>query len=444
MKDGRKILFIIDSYQQYQTYIQTQSLKEIRDDAVFIVNPKLANMDFGVFGDRIFSYSYPERKDILHRHIFNININRRRHKRFWIRSIWFKPHQKRIYWFLSLPIVHHLVKFIFLQFTKDKNLTRLVKKINPDIVVIPSHAFEGMPVELIRIAKKIKTPSFMVIDNWDTLANRTLFTIKPDYLGVWSEQQIDHAILSNNMFPGRMFILGAPKFSVYMKPETALQPSPYPFKYVLYVGMSDLFDELGALRKLDEAIERQKLDIKIVYRPNISQHTRKCPDVFFEYDFRHVILDTPARSYYKKMASWDISQDGFNPIYYPDFSYYPKLLSNMEFMICAHSTMILEALLFNKKIYLLAYDDGFHRFGPHWAFENAGHLFGIERLKNVRMVRKKEDLGKIFTSGDELKIHEPIEPLDIDYFISKEATANYAVNFKKAVNDIMDIYSSKR
>lgn len=436
---NNKILFVISTYQQYQTYIQTQALKEIRDNAVFVVNPKLAGMDFGVFNDRIFTYYYPDSKDILHRHIFNIYITRKG----WRRGEWFRRRQKRVYGILSLPIVHKIVKLLFLFFARDKNLTKLVKKINPAIIVLPSHAFEGMTFELIRIAKEMSIPSFMVVDNWDTLAERTLFTRKPDCLGVWSRQQAEQAVRANDMAKDSIFILGAPKFAGYMKPETKHQPSPYPFKYILYVGMSDLFDELGALKKLDETIEKQKPDVKVVYRPNITQHTRKCPDVFFEYDFKHIVLDTPAKLYYKKSASWDISQDGFNPIYFPDFAYYPKLLSNMEFMICAHSTMILEAALFNKKTYLLAYNDGFHRLGPHWAFENMGHLFGVERLGNVRMIRNKDDIEKIFSPNDELKTKEQAEPLDIDYFISKEATANYASNLKGVIDMILARHQSK-
>ncbi len=108
-------------------------------------------------------------------------------------------------------------------------------------------------------------------------------------------------------------------------------------------------------------------------------------------------------------------------------------------MISAQTTMILEAALLGKRNYILAYDDGIHRFNPKFIFENSPSLFGIaERLENVRMVRKIEDLEKIFAPGDQLK--RDIELLDIDYFVSKEATANYASNLKKAVDKIMTQY----
>ncbi len=435
--ENKKILFVVSSYHQYQTYIKTEALKEIKDQAIFLVNQKLTGLDFGVSKDRIIPYSYPDRKDILHRHVFNINSWRKKkqHPVFLLRLAFLRPRQEHIYRILSLPILNNIVKFIFLKRAQDNNLAQLIKRVNPDILVLPSHAFEGITFELIRIAKKIKTPSLMIVDNWDTLATKTIFTIKPEYLGVWGQQHVEQAVYVRDMPKERVFILGTPKFISYMKPEARHQTSPYPFPYVLYAGMSDLFNELGALRRIDDIIEKRKINLKIVYRPNVTQHTRNCPDVFFEYDFKHVILDAPARLYYKKSATWDITRDGFNPAYYPDCSYYPKLLSNMEFMICAHSTMILEAALFDKKMYLLAFDDGIHRLGPRWYYENCYHLFGVERLKDARMVRAAEDTDKIFTPGDQLK--EQVKPLDIDYFVAKEATANYPANLKKVVDTIL-------
>jgi len=443
-KDG-KILFVIDTYWQYANYIRTQSLKDIKDRAYFIVNPALSDMDFGVSGERIFPYSYPGNKDTLHRHIFNLNTWRLRKRAvvFWIRSLLFKPRQRFAYRLLALPLIFQITKFVYLKRAEDRNLFELVKKIDPSIILIPSHAFEGSTFELIRIARKINIPSFMIIDNWDTLANKTIFTLKPDYLGVWSQQHVEHATSVKDMQKDRIIILGAPNFMKYTKLENEHQhqPSPYPFRYALYIGMADVFDELGALKMMDEIIDKKKMDIKIVYRPHVTQHKRKCPDVFFEYDFKHVVLDTPAKRYYKRSASWDISADGFNPIYYPDSAYFLPLLSNMEFMICAQTTMILEAAFMGKKNYILAYDDGLHRFNPKFIFDNCKSLFGVvEGLENVRMVRRMEDLERIFTSGDQLK--QPVNLIDVDYFVSKEATVRYSSNLNKAVDKIISEHSN--
>ncbi len=446
-KKNDRILFVINSYQQYKNYIQTQALDEIKDRIVFLVHPKVVEMklDFGAFQDRVISYAYPDRKNTLHRHVFNLNsyINRTRHNVFLIRTLWLSKRQRRIYGFLSLPLVKDIFKLIALTLSKDPVLSELVKKIDPALMLLPSHAFDGMTFELIRIAKKMNIPSFMVVENWDTLSTKTIFTFDPDYLGVWSKQQIEHAINIRNFPEEKIFTLGTPKYTHYLKSLSEPQSSPYPFKYALFSGMSDLFDEISALKKLDEIIEQKGIDLKIVYRPTATQHTRKCPDVFFEYDFKHCILDLPARTYYKKSATWDMTDSAFKVSFYPDPNYFPKLLSNMEFMICAHSTMILEASLFDKKMYLLSYEDGVHNFGSsHWGYETQKHLVGVERLPNARMVRHMEDLEKIFSSDEQLK--ENKDPLTIDYFIARPETANYAHNLKLTIDKVTGLFNQNK
>ena len=116
-KENYKILFVISTYWQYENYIKTQALENIKDRVNFLVYPKLADLDFGVPADRIFFYSYPEKKDILHRHIFNINSWRLRKRDivFWLRSLLFKPNQRRAYRILALPVIYNIVKFLFLR-----------------------------------------------------------------------------------------------------------------------------------------------------------------------------------------------------------------------------------------------------------------------------------------------------------------------------------------
>lgn len=433
-KTRKKILFVVHDYHHYQAYVQSAALNEIRDRILFLVDAKLKNFNYGVPADRVHAYSFPDRKDILHRHIFNINtwIHRNRNIGFYIRTLLFTPRQKRIYRILALPLVNKIAKFIFLQRAQDKELFNLVRDINPDLIVLPSHAFEGMTFEMIRIARQLNIPSFMMVDNWDTLVWKTTFTFKPDHLGVWSKQQIDHAVEVRGMSRNRISILGAPRFMNYLKP-TQRFPSLYPFRYILYVGVFDEFNELGALKKIDEAIEKYKVPFKVVFRPTATQFPRKCPDIFFEYDFKHIILDTNARTYYKKGTTWDFSKDTFNPRQFPDPNYNLSLLQNAEFVICPQSTMLLEATLLGKRVYLIAYNDGIHRFNPEWVFKHAGHLHGLDGLENVRMVRSEGDIEKIFLSGDKLK-ESVREHYDIDWFIAKDATMHYPQNLKNVID----------
>ena len=435
-----KILFVVSTLQHYCNFIKTGALKEIQDRVIFLIHPKLAKMDFGVPSDRIFFYSYSGKKDIFHRHVFNINSYLNRHKSsvFAFRLLRLKPRQLRIYRILAFPVLGSIVKSIFLKRAEDKSLFKLVQKINPALIIVPSHAFEGMTFELIKIAKKIKAQSFLLAEQWDTLPCKTVFTFKPDYVGVWSQQGVEHAVNIRDMAPERVFILGVPRFTDYLKPEARHLPSPYPFKYILYAGVSIQYNELAALHKIDELIEKLGLDLKVVFRPAKAQRIQVCPDVFFEYDFKHVILDTPTRSYYKKGVGGDVIKDGFSSVFAFDQNHIARLLANMEFMVSPFTTMVLEASLFDKKVFTLVYDDGFHAsFSLKYLFKTLLHSKGIDGLKNMRMVHSFDDLEKIFSEGDQLK-QSDVKLLDIDYFVSKEATANYPANLRKVVETILE------
>lgn len=440
MRD-KKILFVVSTILHYRNYLKTKALEEIKDRLYFLVNPGLANLDFGVPADRIFSYSFPGHKEMYYRHAYNINRWKKRKKSFNVESYFsmIKPRRLLIYKILSLPVLSTIFKFYFIERGKDKKLLEIIQKIGPSLVLIPSNFYDGMAFELIRICKKINVPSFALVDNWDNICGKTIFIIKPDYIGVWSQQCEKHALNIAEMPKDRIFVLGTPKFIDYFKPENKHLSSPYPFKYILYAGTSFHYNEIGALKKIDELIEKNNLDIKVVFRPAQRQQKRDCPDIFFEYNFKHTILDIPARAYYKREAGVRVG-GGFNPIYAPDLGYYPRILSNMEFMICPLSTMIIEGSLFDKKVYILAYDDGIAPDNLKYLFHNFIHFKGVDHLKNARMVYNFEDLEKIFTPGDTLK--QSLEPIDLDYFISREATANYPANLKRIVDKILTSWYS--
>ena len=441
-KNG-KILFVVQDYYQYQTYVQTVALREVRDRIYFLVPPVLAELDYGIPRERVIPFDYPWEKEVPHRHVFNIHSWKLRHtnKGFWIRTLFFTRRQKIVYRILALPGLYHLARFYFLQKARDNQLDELVRRIDPAIAVLPSHMFEGLTYELIRITREMKVPSFMVINNWDTVAYRSSFTFLPDYLGVWSRQQVEHASLVKNMPRDRICILGTPKFIKYFVPEKLQQPPIYPFRYILWIGAYDEFNELEALHLLDNAIEKHNVPLTVVYRPTAQQFPRKCPDVFFEYDFKHVILDINARIYYKKSTSWDFSKDKFDPKQFPDPMYNLRLLQNAEFVIGPQSTMTLEAVSLGKVAYVIAYDDGLHKLGPKWTLENTAHLEGLECVENIRLIRSKEDLERVFLPGDRLK--ETFKKLmTVDWFVSRESTVNYPKNFKNTVDAIINKWNT--
>lgn len=436
MKQGKRpILFIIATLNHYRNYITAGVLKEINEPIIFLVHPALADKDFGVDKDRIIPYAYPGEKGSFYKHIIGLGCWRYQDKDpglvMYVKG--FSSRKKKIYKILTKTPFYQLAKRFFLFRGRDNRLDDIVSRVNPSMIIVPAAVYGSLDLELARIAKRFNIPSFFLIENWDNLGGRMIYPYAPDYLGVWSHQGAEHAMRFRNFKEKNIFILGASRFINYFNRERGDLSSPYPFQFMLYAGSSLPYNELEVLHKLDSLISKYRPDLKVIFRPGLVQHARNCPDVFFEYDFKNIILDIPARAYYKKEAGHKV-KDGFNPVYTPDMSYFPRLFANMEFLICPLSTMMLEGLIFRKRVYGLAHDDGIHWRNLKYLYTNYGHFRGIEKVENSAIIHRLEDLEKIFTNPDELKTVE--SPVDIDYFISSD-TGNYSSNLKKAVDTIL-------
>lgn len=432
-----KILVVISTPEYYRNYITSPALDRIKERCVFIVHEKLMAKNFpGIKKENLVPYCYPERPKSLYRHFFYVNSWRYRNKSS---SFAFRfeqvPSQRRKFFYklASLPIVYNLVKFFVFQITRDKNLEGILSEIDPQIILLPSAGYEGLTFEIIRIAQKKKIPTCLLVDNWDNLTSKTVFTRKPDYLTVWGKRAVEDAVQIHGIERSHVFPLGTARFIEYMSRENADLLSLYNFKYVLFAGIAAPFDELSTLKELEKIIDRKGLDIKIVYRPHPWRKHRKCADTFFGYDFRHIVIDEQAKLYYKRDE-----MDEFNDIYMPDLKYYPKLLANMEFMICPLSTMMIEGLLFGKKVFVPVYDDGIHFTNPKNMLARHTHFRGIDKFKNIYLVESLNDLEKIFTGAlQQISDAGIVKNNDIFDFISPD-TPNYPLELEKLVGQIIN------
>ena len=430
--DSKKILFVLNSADYFRNYIDSGALKEIIQDCFFLVGSQITDKQVKMLGkNKVFRYEFPKNKSDLHSHLFNINTKKyiNRSKTFKFRFIRISSNRMRqIYSLLAMPVIYQIAKLAILSFSFDKQLENLIKKINPNLIVIPSSSYEGESFEIIKIANKYGIKTLMLIDNWDNLCSKTVLTRKPDYMTVWGEQTKEHAQRIQKMDKNKVFTLGTPRFIHYFRAQKVKPASPYKFKYALFAGNALAFDEISALKTMDKLVDKYAKDLTIIYRPHPWRHPRKCADTFFEYEYKHVKLDNDAKKYYKKELG---------DSYAPNLSYYPKLLANMQFMISPLSTMLIEGLLFDKKVFVLTYDDGLHFTSPKNAYRYYEHFKGINQLNGISIIDQINKLSTIFKNKN-----EPISPdlkIDLDYFITND-TKYYPEKLKKSVEKILKDY----
>jgi hypothetical protein len=248
--------------------------------------------------------------------------------------------------------------------------------------------------DAIRAARRQRIPSLLLIHNWDNLSSKGAFAVRPDWLGVWGDQAVEHAVRIHGFPRERVRKLGAPSLDPYFHHVPGSTESPFPFRYALFAGCYAPFDERSALIELDREIETRNLDLTIVYRPHPHRRPRKTPDLVEDGEFRHVVIDPQMREIYAdSRAEYQLGARRAQPLL-PPLDYYPALFEHAEFVICPLSTMIVEAAAFERRVLVVDYE----------------HFEGIDRINGFHLARTSSDLPRLMVELERGEGH-PQTPL---------------------------------
>ena len=146
------------------------------------------------------------------------------------------------------------------------SLDRALARAKPDAVLIFSGgAFSGVENILLGKSRKLGIKRALVVDNWDNLSSKSLFTSSPDALGVWGPNMHRNAIEIHSMNPEIVSHIGSARFRPNERPSPQSRPA-----FVLFAGSGKpLFNELTALVYLREILDRRGLSTtRIIYRPH--------------------------------------------------------------------------------------------------------------------------------------------------------------------------------
>lgn len=287
-------------------------------------------------------------------------------------------------------------------------MSKLVDGQKLDLIVFPSAAFEPVIPDLIRLGKEREIPTLTLIDNWDNLTSKTVYWEKPDHIAVWGAQAKSQALEIHGFGEDRIHLLGTPRFEAYFshRRESQIQP-PYPFPYLLFVGSAMPFDEIGALRSIENALlndHNVPQDLKVVYRPHPWQQKRRVPATFRESDFQRTVLDSQISEAY----SSGVQQEATDPSFQPDLSYYPSLLSSAQAVVGPLTTMLFEAALCLRPVLALAYPDG-HHFTTNRRY--LVHFDGLDKTPGFWFCETKDELENFVIR---LLANPAISPTDSD------------------------------
>jgi hypothetical protein len=409
-------LIVIAADQYVRNLVGTGAFERIEDKETYYVASRCGVRDPRLLAARGERYlgaleeAEPSTKPYAHLQNIMLAFYRSRSQTMRVKIERFPLHQRLRYKLYALPGLRALlIRRHLRRIGPNAQLHALMEELRPDVVIAPSGGIDPLVLDAVRSAKALGIPSLVLAHNWDNLSSKGAFAVKPDYLGVWGEQSVEHAVGIHGFRRERVTALGAPSLDPYFRHQPDSTEPPFPFRYALFAGCFTPFDELSALRRLEDAIEQAGLELKVVYRPHPHRRPRARPDFVDERLFRHVVLDPQVRDLY--LASFEEYERGAQrakPLF-PPLDYYPGLFEHAELVICPLSTMIVEAAIFERRVIVIAYDDGVHRDSPAVVID-FDHFEGIDRIEGFEVCREPEELASAFVelSG---KRSAPAKPL---------------------------------
>lgn len=289
----------------------------------------------------------------------------------------------------------------------------------PDLMICPSGGIDALTTDAIRSCRELGVPSLVLVHNWDNLSSKGAFGVKPDHVGVWGPQSVEQARDIHDIPEDRIHVLGAPSLDHYFRHVAGSTTPRFPFRYALFAGCYAPFDELTPLRELERVIDGEGLDLRVIYRPHPHRRGRIVPDRFVEADFEHVVMDPEVADLYERSFEGFKNDPSRKPVL-PGLDSYPSTFEHAEFVVCPLSTMIVEAAAFERRVIVIAYDDGIHPNSPAQVV-HYDHFAGIDRIDGFVLTRRKEELA-----GQFLELarggHQPGRPLrdQIGYWLAHD------------------------
>ena len=315
-------------------------------------------------------------------------------------------HPRRLFKFLMIvtidffKLTNKLIKLNNLLFIKNKDLVNIIKRVKPDLVLIPNGGLDPNAHEVIALSKKYNFKTMLLIDNWDNLCSKSRFIIEPDFLGVWGDQAKGHAEKFHKIDNSRVFLTGTPRYDVYQnykKNESTLKEKykkELDFPYILFAGCWPQFDEISVLEVLNDLVEKYQnflpKNCKVLYRPHPWGENYDKLDFLTAKKLKNIAID-PQMAQKSRPEDWTRRID-----FQPDLDYYPILLDKSEFVICPLSSVLIEASIMGKKVLALSHDDEKSFLTPSMMYKNSDYFDRLSDLNSVKLLDNMLNLDELF------------------------------------------------
>lgn len=331
--------------------------------------------------------------------------------------------------FLSfVPILNHLINNVLKKkVSESRSLTKIIQTNEPIAVVLVTNGAEAV-IEEVRISASItKVPWFMIIDNWDNISSKSVFSHQPDLLLVWGEQQKKLSMKIHRFTDESITVIGSRRLAEYwVKTESKNLVKKCDLK-ILYVGQQEPYDELNDIANL---ITQSKLVKTISYRP----HPLRKYSMAEINQLKNLVLH----------RGLILSLSPSNKNFLNNFNSNQYILEgpsesirSVDCVIGAPTTMILESLLAQKITFVVSRDDHLYRTTSQYFWDNYEHFHELKNISYLVEINSIQDFDQFYIKLSENFLTASQLDLEILNFLVSETSKNYTNNLDLAFRNYL-------
>lgn len=249
-------------------------------------------------------------------------------------------------WFIARPPIRKFFRLIDYYFISDLGFRAVLKKYNPDAVVL-TNLFDDGEIALLREAKKMKINTIGYVNSWDKLTARSSVRILPDTMIVFNEILKKEAIEHADMPAERISVCGMPQYDQYITERpiprelflknNRLDPDRHLILYApVGIAFSDSdWEVIDLLNGLIAGGDIKKAQLLVRFPPNDflnESELKKRP--WLKYDLPGVRFGT------KRSEDWDMD--------FGELRHMVDLLANTSVVVGYSASLIVDAAVFDK------------------------------------------------------------------------------------------------
>ncbi len=329
------------------------------------------------------------------------------------------------YFFSNFLDEEKYTNFFYKKNQIDKKIFEYVKNLNPDLGIYFAQGENHGFIEFIRACKKLKIKTVQIVENWDNLSAKNIANPRPDFLVTLSLQQKDIARKVHKFPSDKIFVLGSKKYDSFFELRNSSYQLDIKSKYILFLEGWVWTDQKKMFDVLDKFISQEKIldGVKILYRPHPLRNENYNLVNLEKYE--NIILDPQMKYAYEN--------NFFNLKNIPNEEYYASLIKNAEMIICGPTSMILESLILEKKILVLAFKSKDY----YSNYNFIKNMINYDYLKFVPSVKINYSLDKIQNDIMEIyKLNDKSDKKKINKCLSY-LIHNNEISYSERLNDFI-------